>query len=197
MLKIGITGGIGSGKTTVCRLFSLLGIPVFNADEESKKILDSDNEVAIRVKKLLGDVYENGTADRKKIASMVFSDKKKLEQLNAILHPAVIHAFEKWTFRQKNVPYVLKEAALIFEASTHTGLDKIIVVTAPEDQRLQRIVARDKTTEQAVRSRMQHQLSEEEKINRSDFVIINDGKHSLIEQVMQIHQSLKPRVTPL
>lgn len=192
MLKIGITGGIGSGKTTVCRLFSLLCIPDFNADEESKKILDTDNDVITRVKKLLGDVYENGIADRKKIALIVFSDKQKLEKLNAILHPAVIHAFEEWAAQQKNVPYVLKEAALIFEASSHTGLDKIIVVTAPEGQRLKRIMSRDKSSEQAVRSRMQHQLSEDEKISRADFVIVNDGKHSLIEQVLEIHQSLKP-----
>jgi len=192
MLKIGITGGIGSGKTTVCRLFSLLGIPDFNADEESKKILDTDDDVITRVKKLLGDVYENGIAERKKIASIVFSDKQKLEKLNAILHPAVIHAFEEWAAQQKNVPYVLKEAALIFEASSHTGLDRVIVVTAPEDQRLKRIMSRDKSSEQAVRSRMQHQLSEDEKISRADFVIVNDGKHSLIEQVLEIHQSLKP-----
>lgn len=194
-MKVGITGGIGSGKTTVCRLFSMLGIPDFNADEESKKILDSDNDVVTRVKKLLGDVYKNGIADRKKIASIVFSDKQKLERLNAILHPAVIQAFEKWTTQQKKVPYVLKEAALIFEASSHTGLDKVIVVTAPEDQRLKRIMSRDKSTEEAVRSRMQHQLSEEEKISRADFVIVNDGKHSLIEQVMEIHQSLNPNRT--
>jgi dephospho-CoA kinase len=137
-------------------------------------------------------VYENGIAERKKIASIVFSDKQKLEKLNAILHPAVIHAFEEWAAQQKNVPYVLKEAALIFEASSHTGLDRVIVVTAPEDQRLKRIMSRDKSSEQAVRSRMQHQLSEDEKISRADFVIVNDGKHSLIEQVLEIHQSLKP-----
>jgi dephospho-CoA kinase len=191
MLKVGITGGIGSGKTTVCRLFSLLGIPVFNADDESKKILDADNDVVTEVKNLLGNVYENGIADRKKIASIVFADKNKLEKLNAIMHPAVIRAFEKWAAQQKNVPYVLKEAALIFEASTHIGLDKIIVVTAPEEQRLKRIISRDKTTEHAVRSRMQHQLSEEEKISRADFVIINDSKHSLIEQVLEIDRALK------
>ena len=191
MLKIGITGGIGSGKTTVCRLFTLLGIPVFNADDESKKILDTDGAVVHLVKNLLGEVYVGGVADRKKIALLVFADKSKLEKLNAILHPAVIRAFEKWAAQQRNVPYVLKEAALIFEASTHTGLDKIMVVTAPEEQRLQRIISRDKTTEKAVRSRMQYQLSEEEKIRRAYFVIINDGKHSLIEQVLQIDKALK------
>src|ERR1700729_361370 len=120
MLKIGITGGIGSGKTTVCRLFTLLGIPVFNADDESKKILDTDGAVVHLVKNLLGEVYVGGVADRKKIALLVFADKSKLEKLNAILHPAVIRAFEKWAAQQRNVPYVLKEAALIFEASTHT-----------------------------------------------------------------------------
>ena len=191
MLKVGITGGIGSGKTTVCKMFETLGIPVYYADDRAKWLMTRAPEIRRAIIELFGaQAYENEQLNRAYIAGIVFKDPDKLKQLNAIVHPAVKKDGQAWQEQQKNIPYTLKEAALIFESGSFKDLDKVITVFAPEELRIQRILARDQTTEEAVKARMDQQMPEEEKIARADFVIYNDGVHSLIRQVYAIHEQL-------
>jgi len=192
ILKVGITGGIGSGKTTVCKIFELLGIPVYYADGQAKQLMVSDPRLVAGVKKLFGpDSYlPNGALNRPFIAKEVFSDDRKLEQLNRLVHPAVAEDSDRWHHAQENVPYTLKEAALLFESGNHKQLDKLITVFAPEELRIRRVVERDHSSPEEARARMAKQMPEEEKMKRSDFVVHNDGKHSLIRQVLDIHHAL-------
>lgn len=191
MLKIGITGGIGTGKTTVCRVFETLGIPVFDADTESKLIVQRDESVVKQVKAIFGeDVYPNGLLDRKKLADIVFNNPEKLALLNSITHPAVFQKFGTWASVQHDVPYVIKEAALIYEAGGDAHLDKVIVVNAPQELRIQRIMLRNHAGEEEVRARMKYQWTEEEKLKRADFIIYNDGEQLIIPQVLRIHEAL-------
>ena len=192
-LKLGITGGIGSGKTTVCRIFEGLGIPVYYADVRAKKILQVNREVKTKIKALLGsDVYfSNGRPNRPYIASKVFRNKGLLEKLNAIVHPAVHEDFDSF-FQQWNhrVPYVLNEAALIIENGSYTRFKGIIVVTCPEEIRLERVMQRDKKSKEEVLRRMKNQWTEAEKVKYADFLIDNSGEQSLIPQVWAIHQKI-------
>jgi len=191
MLKLGITGGIGSGKTTVCKLFELLGIPVYYSDEESKKLLAENGAVKEQVVALFGNsiLDEEKNIDRKKLASLVFNNKEQLEKLNAILHPAVGIHFEQW-LKKQNAPYILKEAAILFESGANKQVDKVITVVAPLDLKIQRTMKRDGATKEAILSRMQLQLNDEEKVKRSDFVIQNDEQNLLIPQVLDVHKAL-------
>jgi dephospho-CoA kinase len=192
MLKIGITGGIGTGKTTVCKIFETFSIPVFHADEESKKILMEDPGVHDKLKKIFGDeIFTNSIPDRKKIADIVFNDKEKLEQLNSILHPATIRKSEEWFSELNDVPYAIKEAALIFEIGAEKFLDKVIVVSAPEALSIERIMKRDHATEKEVRSRIKNQMEQKLKEDKADFIIVNDDSQPLIPQVMNIHEQLQ------
>ncbi len=191
MIKVGITGGIGSGKTTVCKLFELLGIAVYYSDDEAKKILDGDSTVKSELLKLLGPTILNEfeEIDRKKTASIVFSDTTKLASLNAIVHPAVARHFDEWCKNQSS-PYILKEAAILFESGANKQVDKTILVTAPLQLKLSRVMARDKTTETEVLKRMANQLPNEEKIKLSDFFIQNNEEDLLIPQVLLVHHQL-------
>ncbi len=192
MLKIGITGGIGSGKTTVSKLFELLGIPVYYADDRAKWLMQNDAALSKKLRKEFGeDTFINGSLQNKILAAKVFNNSIALKKLNSLVHPAVFDDFKKWVTEQKNVPFILKEAALIFEAGSDEHLDKVITVYAPEHLRVQRIVERDKTTEEAIRARMQQQLPDEEKVKRSQFVIYNDEKQLVIPQVLKIYSELK------
>ncbi|MFI5134490.1 MAG: dephospho-CoA kinase [Chitinophagales bacterium] len=191
MLKIGITGNIGTGKSTVCKIFETLGIPVFYADDESKKILAHDGDVHSELRKIFGEeIFIEGSPDRKKIADIVFHDRSKLEQLNALLHPAVIRKSEEWFQQLSGVPYAIKEAALIYEVSGEKLLDKVIVISSPENISVQRIMQRDKVPEEEIRSRMKNQWPQKLKEDIADFVIRNDDEHLLIPQVMDIHSQL-------
>jgi dephospho-CoA kinase len=190
-LKIGITGGIGSGKTTVCKIFETLGIPVYYADERAKSLMTNDLELIKNIKILFGaTAYENGILNRSHIAQIAFSDPQKLGQLNALVHPAVLRDGEIWQEAQGNVPYTLKEAALLFESGSYKQLDKIIVVTAPLEERIERVMQRDQVFREEVEVRIAKQMSEEEKIKRADFIIKNDNAHPLIPQVLAIHKEL-------
>jgi len=187
-LKIGITGGIGSGKTFICRLFEALGIPVYNADEEAKRLMNTDIRIKEKLIAQFGEAtYKDGLLDRAFLANMVFSDKDKLELLNGIVHPIVIQEAKDWAERQ-TTRYSLKEAALLFESGSYKELNYTILVTAPIDIRIQRVIERDGTTEQQVRERMNKQLSDEEKLQLADFVIVNDGITPLLPQVWTLHQ---------
>jgi len=187
-LKIGITGGIGSGKTFICRLFEALGIPVYNADEEAKRLMNTDIRIKEKLIAQFGEAtYKDGLLDRAFLANMVFSDKNKLELLNGIVHPIVIQEAKDWAERQ-TTRYSLKEAALLFESGSYKELDYTILVTAPMDIRIQRVIERDGATEQQVQERMNKQLSDEEKLQLADFVIVNDGITPLLPQVWTLHQ---------
>jgi len=190
--KIGITGGIGSGKTTVCRIFEGLGIPVYYADEKAKKLMVEDVELIQNIISAFGeDAYIDGILNRHYLAKLVFKDNKLLEQLNGIVHPALGKDYEKWHKAQEAVPYTLEEAAILFEMGGHEKMDKVIVVSAPLDLRIKRVMERDGVERQNVLDRVSKQMPEEEKVKRADFVIKNDGNHSLIEQIVDIHRLLK------
>jgi dephospho-CoA kinase len=191
MLKVGITGGIGAGKSTVAKIFEQLGIPVYKADDKARILFNTNDEVKLKIKALFGeDSYlENGTLSRKKIADTVFNNNADLEKLNAIIHPAVIADFEDWVTKQ-NAPFILKEAAILFESGTHKGLDKIITVSAPKQTRINRVIARDSVTQQQVESRMQNQWTEEQRVEAADFVIYNDDSQLVIPQVLDVFRNL-------
>ena len=192
MKKIGITGGIGSGKTTVASVFEQLGIPVYHADYWAKEIMNTEPLVIERLKELFGkDIYDsNGKSNRKRIAEIVFSDKNKLNELNSVIHPAVWLHGENWLKQHEDKPYILKEAAILFESGGNKGVDKVIMVSAPKEIRLQRVMKRDNVTHEEVEARMANQWPDEKKIALSDFVIVNDDKQLVIPQVLEIHRQL-------
>lgn len=191
-LKIGITGGIGSGKTTVCKIFEALGIPVYYADERAKWLMVNDKGLIKGVKELFGETaYDtDGNLNRSHISNIAFRDPEKLQQLNALVHPAVAKDGSSWNEAQTGVPYTLREAALIYEAGIDKQLDKVIVVTAPLETRIQRVIDRDQTDRAAVEARIAKQMPEAEKVQRADFVIYNDGERVLIPQVLAVHRAL-------
>lgn len=191
MFKIGITGGIGSGKTTVCKIFQTLGIPVYFADEEAKKLMQHDPEVVSGIRKLLGaKAYDaTGNLDRDFIAGQVFSDPEKLSLLNSLVHPATIRDSNAWAARQK-APYVLKEAALMFESEAFHYVDKVIGVSSPVTLRLHRTMKRSGLSREEVKKRMDKQMEEEVKMRLCDFVIYNDEKQALIPQVLELHKRI-------
>lgn len=191
-MNIGITGNIGSGKTTVCRIFETLGIPIYFADTEAKKLMTDDPLVREQIKLLFGvKAYaSDGALDRKYIGDIVFNNPQVLTRLNYIVHPAVKRHSAAWAKAQKKVPYTLKEAALLIESGNHEAADKIIVVTAPLEVRISRVMARDEVTREEVMARESKQMDESEKVALADYVINNDGNTSLVQQVYKIHQEL-------
>lgn len=198
MLEVGITGGIGSGKTTVCHIFEVLGIPVFYADAEAKKVMASDRELIRNIKSLFGeDIYAaDGALDRARLSTLVFNDRAKLEALNALVHPATINAYKKWV-QEQHAPYVLKEAALLFETGSYKLSSINVLVTAPEQTRIARVIARDQVHEKEVRARMDKQWKDEQKIGLADFEITNDGLKPVLPQVLDLHGHFLSISTPL
>lgn len=191
-MKVGITGGIGSGKTTICKIFELLGIPVYYADDKAKWLMKNDDKLVDGIKKLLGEAsyLANGELDRNHIASIIFNDKEKLKQMNALVHPAVWLDGERWNEEHSDAPYTLKEAALLYESGGHQLMDQMITVFANKKVRLQRVMSRDNASKKEVLARMDKQMSNLEKARLADFVIKNDGKHAIIQQVMNVHRQL-------
>jgi dephospho-CoA kinase len=190
MLKVGLTGGIGSGKSLVAEMFKLLGVPVLHADDTARYLMENDTELKSAIGQLFGkEVYENGRLNRPFLASVVFNDKSRLEQLNALVHPATIAFGQQWAANQ-TAPYTIKEAAIFFESGSYKDMDKMIGVYAPVEMRLQRAMSRDNATEEVIRQRMDKQMNEEEKMKRCDFIIYNDETKSVIDQVLQLHEEL-------
>lgn len=190
MLKVGLTGGIGSGKSTVAKIFQTLGIPVFDADAVAKSIMHTNTSVKAGVIEAFGEAaYRDGELNRKFIADIVFKDPFQLEILNSIVHPATMQAAEEW-FQQQEAPYVIKEAALLFEAGSAAGLDLVIGVTAPQHVRIHRVMQRDGVGRQEVLTRMGRQIEDTIKMRLCDVVIKNDGVQALLPQVLALHEDL-------
>ncbi len=187
---IGLTGGIGSGKSTIAGYFKALGVPVYIADDEAKKLMNNPETVKKVQSVFEENVIENDVLDRKKIAALVFSNPQKLEQLNSVVHPEVKKHFLTWLKIHKNEPFIIKEAAILFESGSYEDCDKIIMVTAPEAIRIERVMQRDKVTKEQVLERMQNQWPEEEKIKRSDFVIENIDLKESEKKVTEILKEL-------
>jgi dephospho-CoA kinase len=191
MIKVGITGGIGSGKSIISQVFSKLGVPVYNADLSAGILMNNDPEIINGlITKFGNNIYINSLLDRKKLAEIIFTDKEALKYVNGLVHPAVGKDSEKWFLCHKHNPYVIKEAALFFESGTYKEIDLMITVIAPLNLRYKRVIERDKVTMDQVKKRMESQLSDDEKIIKSDFVIINDEIRSVLEQVLFLHQHI-------
>ena len=191
MLKVGLTGGIGSGKTLVARLFEILGIPVYYADTRTKELMNSNETLLTAISKHFGkESYQDNQLNRKYLASVVFNDKKKLELLNKLTHPITIGDAEEWMNLQ-NTPYALKEAALLFESGANEKLDYLIGVYAPQHLRVKRVMDRDGISAEEVMKRISRQLDEEEKMKRCDFVITNNEQKLVIPQVIELDGKLR------
>ncbi len=189
-MKIGITGGIGSGKSTVAKIFETLGVPVYYADDAAKRLMNENENLRAAIQKEFGkETYTNTKLNRSYLASLVFGNEEKLALLNSLVHPLTIRDSEQWMQAQRG-PYAIKEAALIFESDVWKGLDKVIGVSSPYELRLQRAMQRDNISQDAVLARMGKQMNEEEKMKRCDFIIYNDETQLLIPQVIALHEKL-------
>ena len=191
MLRIGLTGGIGSGKSTVAQIFAVLGIPVYYADEAAKRIMNTDSYVRSQIIKAFGDEsYIDGCLNRSHLSSMVFGNKENLALLNSIVHPATIADAENWMKLQTSA-YIIKEAALIFESGSQKNLDIVVGVYAPETLRIKRIISRDVVSPSAVEARINNQLDENIKMRLCDHVIVNDEETLVMPQVVALHKKFK------
>lgn len=191
MLKIGLTGGIGSGKSTVAKIFEVLGVPVYYADDAAKELMNTDPQLIEAIKKIFGaDAYQAEKLNRSYLASIVFADEKKLEILNALIHPATINASNAWMEKQ-SAPYIIKEAALLFESDAYKYLDAVIGVSSPLPQRIKRVMERDNTSEDEILKRINRQMNEEEKLKRCQFIIHNDESTLLIPQVIELDKKFR------
>ncbi|HEU5148748.1 MAG TPA: dephospho-CoA kinase [Chryseosolibacter sp.] len=197
-LQIGITGGIGSGKSLVCKIFQRLGVPVYDADSHAKALMTTDGILVSQIKKEFGDLayHPDGSINRSWLASHVFSDEARLGKLNNLVHPRVALDYENWVKRHVDEPYLIKEAALLFESGSFRLLDKIIVVSAPEEVRQKRVLKRDahRTVEQ-FREIVEKQLPEGEKLKRADYIIVNDDTTMVIPQVLKLHDAFKETIS--
>lgn len=191
MIRIGLTGGIGSGKSVVAMVFSHLGVPVYQADYEAKKLYE-DQEILNKVTGLFGNkiLNQNGQLDRAKLASVVFSNPVKLEQLNSLIHPLVEEHFIQWLGARASAPYIIHEAAILFESGLYKKFDKIITVTAPQELCIRRVMERDGVSEEQVLQRMRNQWDQDKKAENSNFVLVNDGRRLLLPQILEIHRAM-------
>lgn len=190
IIKVGLTGGMGSGKSTVAKVFEVLGIPVYYADDAAKRLMNEDEILKARLKELFGEeTYTDGKLNRKHLSAIVFNNEEKLRLLNSIVHPATLRDADEW-MRQQTTPYSIKEAALIFESGSQAQLDCVIGVFAPMAVRIQRVMKRDGSTRESVMARMGKQIDESIKMRLCDYVITNDEQELVIPQVIKIHEQL-------
>jgi dephospho-CoA kinase len=194
MLQVGITGGIGSGKSTICKVFSLLGVPVYDADSRAKYLTENDPVIRKALIEWLGEeVFHEGKLQRAWLAAQVFHSKEATEKLNSITHPVVGEDYKRWAASQQT-SYVLKEAALFYESGSYKDMDLMIVVTAPEVLRIERVLKRDKSrTLDQIKDILKRQIPEEEKVSRADYCLVNDGKSLLLPTILELHKILTDR----
>lgn len=191
MIKIGITGGIGSGKSLICQMFSRLGVPVFYADIAGRILSETDPQIIRDLTRLLGsDIYIGKSLNRNLMSALLFNNKSLLNKVNQIIHPRVAANFNEWCADYLEYPYVLEESAILFESHANLNFDKIIMVAAPEDIRINRVMSRGNMTLEKIQAIIKNQLPEQEKIVRSHHVIVNDDTTLVIPQVLQLHQTL-------
>jgi dephospho-CoA kinase len=190
VFSVGVTGGIGSGKTCVCRVFSSLGIAIFSADERAGGIMEKDHSIIRRINSIAGkDLYANGTLDRKELASLIFNDFSLLEKVNSLVHPVVMDQFIKWKNEQTS-PYVIMEAAILFESGASKLVDKVVTIIAPMEERVDRVIHRSQFTREQVLERMRNQMNDEVRIKLSDYVIYNAENDMIIPAILKIHRDI-------
>ena len=195
MKKVGVTGGIGSGKSLVCRIFRSLNVPVFSADDEAKTFLETDPEIRLALTGFFGKkLYYSGKLNKQMLAGIIFSDRKNLNIVNNAVHPAVLERFTKWCTCQTKSAYVIMEAAIIFETGTDSFLDKVVNISAPEAIRIERVCKRDSVSKEKVIERINNQLTEKERKEKADINLVNDGKMMLLPQVLEVHKLLSENV---
>jgi len=189
-MKLGVTGGIGSGKTTVCRVFNVLGIPVFSADPAANKIIDTNADIIRGINSLAGkDLYPDGSLDRSLLASMIFNDKSFLGKINSLVHPVVFDNFERWA-KEQNAPYVIMEAAILFESGASKLVDKVVTIIAPMEERMERVIKRNKLSRDQVMDRINNQMDDESKTKLSDYIIHNSENDMIIPAILKIHEDI-------
>lgn len=189
-LKLGVTGGIGAGKTSVCRVFSVLGIPVFSADTEAREVMDIDTGIILRINTIAGkNLYANGNLDRTELARLIFNNNKLLEKVNSLVHPVVFSRFREWEKKQSS-PYVIMEAAILFESGASKVVDRVVTVVAPMEERVGRVIHRSNLTREQVMERMRNQMSDNERISQSDYTIYNSETDMIIPAVLIIHEDI-------
>lgn len=191
MYVVGLTGGIGSGKTIVSEVFKSIGIPVYNSDIEAKILMNTDSDIINKLKMIFGyNIYNSeNQLDRKKLADLIFNNKDKLNTVNSIVHPPVKKHFQIWMNKQNSL-YVIKETAILFESGTYKDVDKIITVSAPLSLRIKRLILRDNSNKKKIMERIKNQLNDEYKIKNSDFVINNNNEELILPQILSIHNNL-------
>ena len=188
--KLGITGGIGSGKTSVCRVFDVLGVPVFSADREASEIMEKDGEIINKLNSIAGkNLYVNGSLDRMDLANIIFNDNSLLQQVNLLVHPVVFNHFMNWVLEQ-SAPYVIMEAAILFESGASDFVDKVATVVAPVEQRMERVIQRNKLSREQVLERMKNQMDDEARIKLSDYIIYNSENDMIITTILEIHDDI-------
>ncbi|MEI6049227.1 MAG: dephospho-CoA kinase [Bacteroidota bacterium] len=189
-MKLGITGGIGSGKTSVCRVFNILRIPVFSADYEAKQIMENDDRVISEINSIAGkNIYFNGSLDRMELAALIFNDQSLLEKVNSLVHPVVFDHFKSWE-KEQTAPYLIMEAAILFESGASKLVDKTATVVAPTEERINRVIQRNRLSREQVMERMRNQMDDETRIKLSDWVIHNSENDMIIPAIMKIHEEI-------
>jgi dephospho-CoA kinase len=188
--KLGVTGGIGSGKTSVCRVFEVLRIPVFSADREAQGIMENDKEIIRSLNAITGkNLYVNGSLNRMELAAIIFNDRAMLEKVNSLVHPAVFNQFRVWTLKQ-TAPYVIMEAAILFESGASKIIDRVATVVAPVEQRVNRVILRNELSGTQVMERMRNQMDDETRIKLSDYIINNSENEMIIPTILKIHEDI-------
>ncbi len=188
--RLGVTGGIGSGKTTVCRVFRVLGIPVFVADTVARDLMDSEPDIRASINLIIGkDLYANGTLDRKELARVIFNRPDLLRKVNSTVHPAVLRRFDLWAAASES-PYVIMEAAILFEAGADTLVDRVVTISAPVEERISRVMGRNELTREEVIRRINNQLEDEKREEQSYYVINNSDNEMIIPEILKIHEDM-------
>jgi dephospho-CoA kinase len=189
-MKLGVTGGIGSGKTSVCRVFNVLGIPVFSADLEARNIMENDKGIEQRINSIAGkNLYINGNLDRRQLAALIFSNQTLLEKVNSLIHPVVLGQFKKWV-KVQSAPYVIMEAAILFESGASKLVNRIATVVAPMEERVDRVIHRNDLSREQVMERMKNQMDDETRIRLSDYIIRNSEHDMIIPAILKIHEDI-------